>query len=215
MNRFTSNKTSTFLFLCLVLGIIATSFLFIDAELAKMLENLSINVKRHLKSFSKLFAPEFHLILAAIALPFIFLKRRQTKYQPFLFLYASIFVTGVTVKALKYIVGRSRPSELIKHNIEGFDFFSLKSSYHSFPSGHTCIIFASIYVLSMYFPKQKLLLISLGFIISLVRVVINKHYLSDVIATGFLVWFLAKATCDNLNKKMQRETAKENETYKV
>ena len=56
-----------------------------------------------------------------------------------LFYYTAInlFFCGLRTQILKHIVGRARPNHTNINNSFGFDFFTLDSNFHSFPSGHT------------------------------------------------------------------------------
>jgi hypothetical protein len=79
--------------------------------------------------------------------------------------------TGIIIHSLKRIVGKERPDG---------------SSNHSFPSGHTAASFTGATILFQEFRETNLLFASSGFLFSTttggLRIVNNRHYLSDVLA---------------------------------
>ncbi len=99
----------------------------------------------------------------------------------FIFFFTATLLTGALTQLIKHIIGRPRPSYSSKSDLFGFEFFSLESSLHSFPSGHTSTIFIVALVLSMLTPKLKIYYIFFALIVGLSRVIVGAHFLTDVI----------------------------------
>jgi undecaprenyl-diphosphatase len=90
---------------------------------------------------------------------------------------AAVIGTGVTVMILKVIVGRPRPytGEI------AFSPFTFGSAHASWPSGHTTSAFAFAVALGMAFPKLRWPMLVVAVLAGFSRMVLNKHYLGDVI----------------------------------
>lgn len=105
----------------------------------------------------------------------------------------SIIVAETIKSQLKYVFGRTWPEtwihnnpSLIHDNVYGFNFFHGGPGYASFPSGHTTAICAVVSVLWIVYPKFRAI-----YALAVAAVVIgllgaDYHFLSDIIAGGFL-----------------------------
>ena len=102
------------------------------------------------------------------------------------FLWWCIFIPNGVCSILKVVFGRARPELWLSHNQYGFYFFKFQSNYSSFPSGHTITIFALICGLSFLYPQYVILFIIPGILIAISRILLLKHYLSDVITAVYL-----------------------------
>lgn len=103
-----------------------------------------------------------------------------------LFVGLSIIISWFITFAIKSILARYRPEMLINQNLYGLSFFSFDDLLNSFPSGHTTSMFALVMSLSYLFPKYKYLFISGAILVGLSRIILLKHYLSDVIFGAFI-----------------------------
>lgn len=83
---------------------------------------------------------------------------------------------------LKFLLGRYRPSEWLAHGLTGFRFLSTDQQSTSMPSGHATVAMAFLLSTSFVWPRLRIPLVVLAVVLALTRVVINAHYLSDVLA---------------------------------
>ncbi len=100
------------------------------------------------------------------------------------FLY--ILIVGIITQFIKHIVGRPRPNHINFEDVYNFNFFTLESNFHSFPSGHSSTIFIVCFLLVAVFPKLKYFFYFLASIIALSRVVVGAHFFTDIVAGAIL-----------------------------
>lgn len=95
-------------------------------------------------------------------------------------------LAGLLYTVSKWFAGRQRPVKLIDplrfnpfpNGWQGF----LDEPNMSFPSGHTCLAFATAATLGICIPRWKFVFYPLAAIVAAERVAENAHYLTDVIA---------------------------------
>lgn len=111
----------------------------------------------------------------------------ETLEKFFYLTFFSLLITGVLTQVFKHLFGRTRPNHLDEGQIfSSFNFFTLDSGLHSFPSGHTSTIFLIAFSLSFLIPKLKFSLYVFALIIAFSRVVVGAHFFTDIIA-GIIV----------------------------
>lgn len=106
--------------------------------------------------------------------------------QRAVYVVASLAVSGIMAQVLKQIVGRGRPKFLDEGGPFIFDSFSGRSSFSSFPSGHSTTAFALGVALSFFLPRWRIPLLLAASTIAFSRIAIGAHYPSDTIAGAFL-----------------------------
>ena len=105
---------------------------------------------------------------------------------------------GILYSLCKWFVGRQRPVVLI----DPLAFTPFRSGWSglfdepnlSFPSGHTCLAFATAACLGICIPRWRYAFFGLAAVVGAERVAENAHYLTDVIAgagVGILSAFAA------------------------
>lgn len=103
----------------------------------------------------------------------------------------TVAVTMLIGETLKWFFGRYRPVMLFEHGQYGFSWFASKGNLNSFPSGHTFRIFSAMTALALLWPKGRVPLLGLACLVGISRVVVTRHYPSDIIAGAFLGIFCA------------------------
>ncbi len=109
------------------------------------------------------------------------------RWQSAGFLFANIAASGLTVNALKIIIGRPRPVLLLESGLfNDFTPFSFASRWWSLPSGHSATALSLALALAVLYPRWRLPLLLFAGIIAASRIVVTAHYVGDTLA-GFAV----------------------------
>jgi membrane-associated phospholipid phosphatase len=148
---------------------------------------------------SMVHSPAFSIPLAA-ALMVLFsgfsavLGRSLFRFEiVILFCAIAVLVTDTAKNQLKYVFGRTWPDSwepqilsLVRDNVYGFNFFHHGRSFESFPSGHAALAASVMSILWIFYPRLGLAwAICLGSA-DIGLVLLNLHFLSDVVAGTFL-----------------------------
>jgi membrane-associated phospholipid phosphatase len=139
------------------------------------------------KSFWYLWPSAIGIVLCATALRIKSLReemraRLASVGEKLLFLFAAVAISGLVTDGIKPLLGRARPRELIQESFYGFRPFSFHAVWNSMPSGHSTTAFSLAFVLTALFPRWRPLWLLLAFLLALSRIMVNVHFLSDVIA---------------------------------
>ncbi len=104
----------------------------------------------------------------------------------------SWLTTGLIVLSLKTVIGRARPQT--SDASDSFHLFSLKSRFHSLPSGHSSSVFAVATVIADQSKSAFVdaLAYSLATLVAFSRVHNNKHWASDVFLGASIGHFVAR-----------------------
>lgn len=125
-----------------------------------------------------------------IVLALILLIPKQTRKAGAAALIALALGALVTNVALKNVIARVRPYEVV----EGLRLMIERQHDFSFPSGHTCASFAAAFALWLSIPRKwGTVCMILAVLISLSRLYVGVHYPSDVL--GGMVIGLAAGWC--------------------
>jgi membrane-associated phospholipid phosphatase len=117
------------------------------------------------------------------------------------FLFAAIAAPSLFVTVIKRVIGRARP--FVGEHADPFHYvlFSWRADYASMPSGHATTAFAAAVAVGVLWPRLRAPMLVYALVIAVSRVVLDAHYVSDVIAGAiagvigaFLVrdWFAAR-----------------------
>jgi membrane-associated phospholipid phosphatase len=98
----------------------------------------------------------------------------------------SVAVSGISADIIKYIAGRARPILYFSQQLYGFNCFHYDYEWISFPSGHAATAFSAAIVLTILYPRWRILFLFSGALIAFSRILLTQHYVSDVIAGSFL-----------------------------
>ena len=114
-------------------------------------------------------------------------------------LWVSYVVAIVVVLGLKLLIARERP--VVTELLPVVGMLNIHILNYSFPSMHTAAAFAAIPILDFEYPRLKKFWIIFAVLVAFSRLYFDKHYLSDVLAGGFIgfgigaffVWLEQKA----------------------
>ncbi|MBV9967261.1 MAG: phosphatase PAP2 family protein [Alphaproteobacteria bacterium] len=128
------------------------------------------------------------------------------------FLFAAIAASGIAVDVLKVVVGRPRPKLLFAGGDYEFSWIGLSADHWSFPSGHAATAAALAAALCYLWPQPVLLYVIGAVLIAASRVVMDAHYLSDVVMGGFIGVVVTRAlatsfTCGRVPFRPRRHAA--------
>jgi membrane-associated phospholipid phosphatase len=134
-------------------------------------------------------------VLALAGMSFAFLRARgQPGAEPLLrqrlraglFLIVTLAISGLLINGLKLVIGRARPPVLFKTGAAQFHPMSDFATSWSFPSGHSQSIWAAMAAVAWIYPPLRVPCFVLAVLVSVSRVIVGAHFLSDVIAGAFL-----------------------------
>jgi membrane-associated phospholipid phosphatase len=105
----------------------------------------------------------------------------------------SSLATLVVNSQLKFAFGRTWPDpvepgivSLLHDNAYGFHFFKHETAFESFPSGHAAFAAAVLFSIWIFFPKSRVIC-AIGIVaVDMGLLMLNLHFLSDVVAGTFL-----------------------------
>jgi membrane-associated phospholipid phosphatase len=103
-----------------------------------------------------------------------------------LFVFACVAVPGLLTNLLKVLFGRSRPKLLFTEGDFGFHFLRFQADYWSFPSGHTTAAAGLAMAVCLMRPRLWPLGLAFALLVAASRVILDQHYLSDTLFSGFI-----------------------------
>ncbi len=124
---------------------------------------------------------------AILALGVIVLARKRW-WQLGLTLICGLGVQTSATDAIKYLAGRPRPQQLD----EMLMFYGPGSGFHSFPSSHASFAFMLATIAAAYFPRYRWLAYGGAAFIAIGRVMLDAHFLSDVMIGGLIGYLAAR-----------------------
>ena len=178
--------------LTLFLSLITISIILVDRPLAIFINNHLTALEQPFRQilsgieFLSDFPISRYLVAALVLITGLLLLIRDKTSQRakfFFFIGATLASSRVVTGVLKIVFGRTRPYDFIEDQSLS-DFFC--AGGNSFPSGHATNYFGFFLPLMVLFPRYKGALLVIPAFVALQRVVVNDHYLSDVLA-GILI----------------------------
>jgi lipid A 4'-phosphatase len=107
------------------------------------------------------------------------------------FVFVTVAGAGLVGDLLKPLFGRARPVLMLREGVFGFTWHGAHAAYWSFPSGHAITITALAAALAQIERRGLPLYVAAALLVAASRIVLDEHYLSDVLA-GI---YLALVTC--------------------
>jgi lipid A 4'-phosphatase len=102
------------------------------------------------------------------------------------FVFVAVGGAGLAGDLLKPVFGRARPRLYLSDGIFGFTWHGARAAYWSFPSGHAITIVALAAALTVIERRGLPLYVAAALLVMASRIVLDEHYLSDVLAGAFL-----------------------------
>src|SRR5262249_54287100 len=98
------------------------------------------------------------------------------------FLFAAAALPSLTVTIVKRVIGRARP--FVGGHLDPYLYAHpvWRPDYASMPSGHATTAFAAAVAVALLWPRLRVPMLIYAFLIAASRVVLDAHYMSDVLA---------------------------------
>ncbi len=122
------------------------------------------------------------------------IKKRRYLRIALIYIFVQIIASVIITQGIKMTVGRPRPKESFSIRSEGEipqrKPFSWRTTYMSFPSGHSADAFSSAGVIWMFSPSPVITAASFTFsgLIAFSRITAERHFVLDVIF-GIIIGF--------------------------
>lgn len=182
----------------IVIGVTGLLFVYGDRQLALFMDELvSASAKPLWRNITKIGQAEFYLFLSVVL--FVGGRAMMLRNAPLpiarfyanwarlgLFSLICYAMSGIVVHSLKRLLGRVRPKHLLSREEYGLSPLNVDWSYNSFPSGHSQTIFVAAMIVILFWPRLWWAFFSFAAVIAFSRVILNAHFLSDVIAGSFI-----------------------------
>ncbi len=115
-----------------------------------------------------------------------FKLKNDTLVLQSLYLFITVAISGLMCDILKLFFGRPRPQLYLHQHLEHFTFFGphagRMANYTSFPSGHATTIAAVAIAVALLWRRWRMPMLLLMLTVSAARVLLLRHFVSDVIA---------------------------------
>jgi lipid A 4'-phosphatase len=177
-----------FAFVSLVLlAAAALSLAFFDLPLARAAHDQEWAWKPALVFVTQFGVSTAYLAIAGIGATVLRIAGRRRAAWRAAYVFLAVAVSGLVGDILKPVIGRARPKLLLgPDQIYGFTWFGPQADYWSMPSGHTVTAAALAFALSLLYPRFTAAWIAAALLVGASRVLLDAHYLSDVLI-GFYI----------------------------
>ncbi len=182
-------------------------YFFIDRDLSLWIYNSGFYNKAYpiakiitFMGSGKLLYKKIIALSAIFALPILLYNPKCRFAQMCVFLSCAFLIKVYFIWMLKFTLGRFRPIMLIRYNQYDLAFFQLKSLMHSMPSGHAGAAFAAAGSISIFYPRLKVLAFICGTLVLISRVLLLKHFASDIIMGAAIGGLLPYWLMHGINK---------------
>ena len=185
------------LYALFTLGGVILCYALVDRPVALFFHGSDPAVVATFRFITRFGVSTYYLIGSALAAVGFWVAARRTRLRAeaarfrkwaaaALFLFLSIAVSGLATDLLKVVFGRARPKLFFANETFGFDWWGGKADFWSFPSGHTTTAVAIGAALYCLWPRFLPLYVAFAVLVSLSRLAIGAHYVSDVIFATFV-----------------------------
>lgn len=169
---------------CTAVGVV--SYLWIDLPLARAFHGLDPRLHSILDFITRFGEGGIYLVPLGLVFLWTWLKHASAWAWRSGFVFAAVALPGLVADIMKPVFGRARPVLLFREHLFGFTWAGAHANSWSFPSGHSTTVAAlAVALCAIYRPAWPAYgLLALAVMAS--RVILDQHYLSDVIAGGYL-----------------------------
>jgi membrane-associated phospholipid phosphatase len=171
---------------CVIAFVIAYEW--IDIPLARALQNIDPATRAIFAFVTRFGEGGVYLVPLGLVFLWAWLKRAELWATRAGFVFVTIAVPGIVADIMKPVFARARPVLLFRENLFGFTWGSPHANAWSFPSGHSITVTALAVALYAIYPPAWPAYALLALAVMASRIVLDQHYLSDVIA-GFYIGF--------------------------
>jgi membrane-associated phospholipid phosphatase len=162
-------------------------YFFVDKSLTFQITEIREVYYIPLRILSILTSPATQLTIWMWLFLWYLLVRRSEKlaltYYPVI---ASLIASNALIRFIKIFFGRSRPDMLLNDHIYALKLLSFERVFSSLPSGHASSLASIFGLFAAKHPKHALFWIFSSVVLSLCRVFIGAHFLSDVLIGNYL-----------------------------
>lgn len=194
---FKPKKTLPIPYSHLLLGAFSTlivlSYFFCDLRISEWMHSIPHSMFLIAQGINQLFEPEIGiLVLPLLFFVFRAFTKKETLANLFLFMAITVNATHILIVPIKMLLGRFRPEMWISQHLYGLGFFTHNDAEMSFPSGHVGVLASILFSLACIYPKKFPEILFLTFVLSFCRVIVNDHYMSDILASMLLALFVSQ-----------------------
>jgi membrane-associated phospholipid phosphatase len=171
----------------ITLILLIISYFYLDRTLAQYFEYPPALLYTFASFLTNLIEPKVHYFTwPLIFFFFCFILKKPQMGNRFLLFVVAIPVANLIGAILKIIIGRARPEVFLSKGFFGFECFTHANAFLSFPSGHAITIGALMGAIACFYPRYSYLFLILSFLLAFTRVILDYHYLSDIIGSIFI-----------------------------
>lgn len=154
----------------------------LDPDLARLARRHSLGQSQVLQWTTELGEGGYWLVPAGIVFAIAAVRRQHNLARWAFAMVAAVGGSGIVANLLKLLLGKARPKVLFEDGRFGFTPFSYGYDVNSMPSGHATTCGAAATILALAFPGARWPILAAGAFVASTRVLIQAHYLSDVLA---------------------------------
>lgn len=168
---------------CVALLVIVISYFTADLPVAQFFHAQSQRIRDTFEWVTKAGVSTYYLLISfCLFVYFRWIGGKRLFADRALLFFSAVALSGIVTNIIKFLVGRLRPKMFFEKGLYGFEPFHIGYEFNSLPSGHATTVFAIATTCSIFWPKYRIPLYLFAGIVSLSRLVLNAHYLGDVLA---------------------------------
>lgn len=162
------------------------AYAWIDIPLARGFEDIGPATHAVFAFITRFGEGGVYLVPLGIAFLWLLLKSAERWAWRTGLVFAAIALPGLFADIIKPVFGRARPVLLFREKLYGFTWVGAHANSWSFPSGHSITVAALAVSLYAIYPPLWPAYALLALAVMASRIILDMHYLSDVIAGAYL-----------------------------